>query len=232
MSYIDPNGLDFVIYHCVTTAIHQDGYGWVPGSDITTCNRNVLARDFDTSLISHANEGHSIDGGGGGVTQVAGPIPPIPTVIYPGGHEYEVENVICENANGVPEAARSALLNLFTVPSGDPRPITNLSINSVYDPRVSLFGHNLWGGFVTTEFSNNGLTGTNETTIIHPLHDGSITRTLSESNGSLIVTTIGTGMNFNQYLAAFNQTQGPEIFNAFDSIMRNYVTNTFPGCGN
>ena len=157
---------------------------------------------------------------------------------YGGGgnsHFYEFVGVICDDANALTNKQKRKLVNSFTVPRFSPR-ATNEGLNLVTDPRflvpTPFFG--LWppvpGGFVDVNFDADGMGGVNETKRIHIFYDGTIRRSLSEINGSLVVTTTGEGVNFSGFLARINETQGTALFQSLNRKMRAAAIKMNPKC--
>jgi hypothetical protein len=80
------------------------------------------------------------------------------------------------------------------------------------------------GGYVRTTVSPDGLTITNKTLPLHIFYDGKIVRQLTrEADGSWSVTTEGRGNNVIPGMNEVNTETGPDIFNALDKQLLEYV---------
>ena len=108
----------------------------------------------------------------------------------------------------------------FGVPGQDPSiPVVNRSTNFASDPRTGFPG-----GYVKTTISQDGLTVSNKTTLLHFLYNGQIVRTAHRnSDGSWSMSTHGFGNNWTPGMNRENQDQGPKIFDAVDQAMRAYI---------
>lgn len=138
-----------------------------------------------------------------------------------GWHDYtEGPNTVCSAEQACTAEQMADYHSRFAVPGQDPsKPVTDQSINKVYDPRIGLYA-----GKVTTYISADGLTITNVTRPGHVFHDGQITRALSQdASGAWSVTTRGIGNNILPGAGMINQWQGPKIFNYVDQQMRSYI---------
>ena len=108
----------------------------------------------------------------------------------------------------------------FAFPGQDPNvPVTDNSRNLVWDPR-----YGFPAGYVKTKISSDGLTVINQTTPWHLLYDGEIIRrAIRLPGGSWITMTHGVGNNVIPGMAHENLVQGPQIFDAVDKLMREYI---------
>jgi len=82
---------------------------------------------------------------------------------------------------------------------------------------------------VDVSLSNNGFTATNTTVPGYHVFAGTITRSLINLNGRLVLTTRGVGTA--SILAGprdyLNQTQGPRIFNTLDRVAADELARFF-----
>jgi len=140
-------------------------------------------------------------------------------------HFYVTENIVCADASNLTQEDIANAMSRHTVPSIFNGPVKNNSTNLATDPR-----NGFPGGFVRTNVSSDGLTGTNVTTRIHFLYNGDVTRTAFIRSGALVIRTVGTGTNRSGVLARLNDWQGPQIMNAEDAQMATALAATNPEC--
>ncbi|CCU72335.1 RHS repeat-associated core domain-containing protein [Thalassolituus oleivorans] len=142
-----------------------------------------------------------------------------------GWHDYTVgPNSVCAAALACTQKEMVDQFARFAVPGQDPsKPVSDGSTYWVFDPR-----NGIPAGKVLTTVSDNGMSIINTTLSLHVLHDGQITRNLSQDDrGAWFVTTRGIGNNVIPLTsigcdtcASVNSWQGPKIFNYVDAQMR------------
>jgi hypothetical protein len=149
---------------------------------------------------------------------------------FVGSHAYDVRDKMCNDASAMTDEQMADVMSRFAVPGQDPsEPIQSGGKYSVSDPTLTFNGVGAPGGTVISQISNNGLTVTNTTTAVHFLCCGEINRTASQSGGAWYVSTHGTGQNIYP-MNLLNSSHGPEVFQAVDAQMRQYIKDNFPGC--
>ena len=141
------------------------------------------------------------------------------------GHEYRTKNKVCDRALSVPE--RKDLLSRFAVPSA----FSGSPVGDGLYLVTNSFG--IPGGFVRTDFSDDGLSVANRTTAVH-VFVGTIERNFEVSDGVTYSLTHGYGNAGNGTIGRFrdasNTRFGPGIFNGLDARAARYADKKFPGC--
>lgn len=145
------------------------------------------------------------------------------------GHTYSTSNVVCQNASLVSNAQQQNLMALFTVPR------FNLFLvdarNGVAGVTRYLVTHpdnGAPGGYVTSELTADGLSGTNTTVDGLHIFQGTVTRTLTTVNGQLVISTFGVGTSDFETMDAINSLLGPGIFDALDRHAADRMRIVFP----
>jgi len=138
------------------------------------------------------------------------------------GHSYQTPRIlVCMNVSAVTSSQLANALSRFAVP-GVPH-----SMRQANGLNFASWGM-APGGFVTTQFSHNGLSVTNTTTSIH-VFGGSITTSYSFSGGHVFVQTTGSGTT-DPVRDSINQTTSPEIFGRLDRDLANYIRDNVSEC--
>ncbi len=146
------------------------------------------------------------------------------------GHTYLTSNVVCRNAGLVSNAQQKNLMAWFTVPKFFPYIVDVRTGTAETEYFVSHPDTGVPGGFVTSELTPDGLSGTNETVLGKHIFQGTVTRTLTTVNGQLVIATFGTGTSDSETMDALNTWLGPGIFNALDKHAADRLRRTFSGC--
>ena len=149
----------------------------------------------------------------------------------PGYHNYTTgANLVCPAALRCSRQEMIEYLHRYAWPGQNPViPVNDGDINTVSDPRPSIFSAVKPGGDVITHVSPDGLTIVNRTLEGHVFHDGMITRQLSQVDGNWYVTTTGVGNN-ERYLvlsadrmASINSSEGTDMFTYIDGLMADNI---------
>ena len=163
------------------------------------------------------------DAGGAQLVPVGGDYAPATGVRpdRPGWHDFLSHvNEVCSPELQCNEAAMRTYLLRFAIPGQDPAvPVQSGQRRIVKDP---------WQGFipgvVRTYISSDGLEVTNNTTMFHALHSGTIVRRANKTkSGGWSMVTHGYGNNIYDLMDAANQYLGPKIFNEVDRQMADYI---------
>jgi hypothetical protein len=167
---------------------------------------------------SHEGGQWTNEGGGGGdeIPTGARPIQFGPS--KEGWHHYqEGPNLVCRAELQCTKEEIADQLARYSVPGQAPSsPVEDGQEYAVYDPETGMFG-----GFVRTTVSEDGMTITNSTLPLHIFYDGVVIRSARQSDdGSWSVTTEGLGNNVVPGASEENQKRGPEIFRSLDERMR------------
>jgi RHS repeat-associated protein len=144
------------------------------------------------------------------------------------GHQYDSIREVC--ARDLTDEEGRNLMPLFTVPNdlaGVLPAGEGLNYVAVGSPLLFL------GGYVTTTYGPDGLSGVNTTTPVHLLV-GTVTRELVREGGKTYVYTYGQGNagrgSINRARDGINQLGGPLIFWDLDRRMTRYAKAAYPGC--
>jgi RHS repeat-associated protein len=176
--------------------------------------------------------------------------PPIPSMprfaeIGPpaaGGHEYETHNPVCRRP--LTDQEKRELISRFTVPNS-----FKLGQPAMSGTHLVANGWGIPGGWVTTTFAPNGLSGSNVTTPFH-VFTGTVERSVSNVGGVSYMDTLGYGgynsqvptpsqygsslttssVDIGGLLDSINDLMGPWVFDAVDAQALRYAMNHFPGC--
>jgi RHS repeat-associated protein len=212
---------------------------------------NVLGRlntgsapglDSTTSLGGYYGGGYAGNGGGqfGGSGTPNGSPSHVSGGSVAQGHAYSTRNQICQRPLTAPEI--SDLISRFTVPNvylqGQPL--------SAGIHMVAAWG--IPGGFVTTTFSADGLTGFNKTTPFH-IFTGTVVRSVDNTGTGADMVTYGYGgyppglptspnssslttssIDIGAILDQMNNVTGPMVFNAVDQQAARFAQNHYTGC--
>jgi hypothetical protein len=160
----------------------------------------------------------------------------------PQGHDYRTRNLLCRRP--LTEREQRDLISRFTVPNvytqDQPKTAgTYLVANTSGMP----------GGWVTTTFSPDGLSGANVTTPVH-VFTGVVERSISNTNSGAYMLTHGYGgyssqpqsppqyssletgfsVDFGGLLDLINDGTGPSVFNDVDQEAAEYAMTYFSGC--
>jgi len=154
------------------------------------------------------------------------------------GHENSATNDVCADGSNVSNEQLAETFRSFIVPKLNPQPVEDGDTSIVTSPVTTIpitpgrmFPFSVPGGRVRTAVASNGLSGTNQTTIFHLFHDGTVDRVVSrQSNGAISVATTGQGTNYLLILAALNVFTGPLIFEELDRQFAQALADQFPEC--
>jgi hypothetical protein len=133
-------------------------------------------------------------------------------------HYYETNNIkICSASSScTPANVYKLMLRMPATAHGDPDLGREVQDNEAMYAGWSYFP----GGYVRVTRIDSQYKHINKTTIVHSLHEGTITRQAVYGMGGVTITTIGEGNNYTHLLALLNTVVGKAAFENLDTIIR------------
>jgi RHS repeat-associated protein len=192
------------------------------GLSLVLVGPDITVTAFKSVPLPGINGGFSVlaNIGGGGFGGGLGESNPVLE-----GHDYSLRNAVC--ARPMTAAERRDLLSRFSAPNrwtnGTPASggLTLVTTGSGWP-----------GGWVRSEFSRDGQSVTNRTTIVHAFV-GNITRSIFNNNGATWISTNGSGNagddTYGTVRDFLNQTDGPQLFDQLDKKAADYASKNYTG---
>ncbi len=164
-----------------------------------------------------------------------------------GGHDYRARNQVCKRP--LTQDEEKDLISRFTVPNDG-------TIGNVQTKGTNMVWRAAYvvpGGFVTTTFADDGLSGRNVTQTVH-VFAGTVDRWIDNTRSGAFMMTHGYGgygssnytppnpyasmetggwagsVDLGGMLDSINDSAGPAIFNHVDEKAAEYAKAHFPGC--